>query len=162
MSWNTHLGDMLEPLAKGEQPNELAQKHPQVPEDHADVVPAAAQDREDGVAGRSLQRASGQAAVVLHVANHRLDGASSSQQFRDGPGDAASRTADEDLHGLDAVAAVSAIDEGHVRARAGQDLNLFQRFVQSVAVVGIAGQRCMPTTKPPLLVVATLTFVPNS
>jgi len=47
-------------------------------QDHADVVTAAAQHREEGVANDSLERAPGQAAVGLHMADHRLDGASSS------------------------------------------------------------------------------------
>ena len=36
-------------------------------QDHADVVTAATQDREEGVACRSFERASGQAAIGLHV-----------------------------------------------------------------------------------------------
>ena len=92
-----------------DQPYELAQKDPQVAQDHADVVAAAAQHGEEGVAVRSLERASGQAAIGFHVPDHRLDGTSPSQQFRDGPGDAAPRTADEDLHGLDAMAAMSGV-----------------------------------------------------
>src|SRR6056297_2171086 len=102
------------PWEQYDQPDELAQKAPQMAQDHADVVTAAAQDCEEGVAGHSLQRASGQAAVGLHVTDHWLDGASSAQQFRDCPGDAAPRTADEDPDGLDAMAAVAAVDEGHV------------------------------------------------
>ena len=109
------------------------------PSDDGDA--AAAEHREEGVACRSLQRASGQAAVGLHVPDHRLDSASSSQQFRDRPGDAAPGAADEDLHGLDAMAAVAPINEGHVRAPVGQDFHLFQRLVQCVAVVRVARQR---------------------
>lgn len=67
--------------------------------------------------------------------DHRLDGASSPQQFRDAPG-----TADEDFSGFDAMAAVTAIDEGHLRALAGQDFYLFQRLVQGVAVIRGARQ----------------------
>ena len=76
-----------EPPEQCDQPDELAQKCPQMAQDHADVVTAAAEDGEEGVAGGSLQRASGQAAVGLHVADHRLDRASSSQPFRDRPGE---------------------------------------------------------------------------
>ena len=124
-----------------DRPDELAQKDPQMAQDHADVVTAATQDREEGVACRSFQRASGQAAVGLHVPDYRFDGASASQQFRDRPDDAAPGTADEDPDSLDAMAAVARIDEGHVRALIGQDFHLFQRLVQGVAVVGIARQR---------------------
>jgi len=38
------------------------------------------------------------------------------------------------------MAAVAAIDEGHVRALIGQDLHLFQRLMQGVAVVRVARQ----------------------
>jgi hypothetical protein len=37
--------DPLEPLEEGEQPDKLAQKDPELAQDHADVVTAAAQDR---------------------------------------------------------------------------------------------------------------------
>ena len=66
--------------------------------DHAVVVTAAAQHREEGVSGRTLERASGQAAVSFHVPDHSLDGTSPSQQFCDRLGYAAPRTADKDLH----------------------------------------------------------------
>ena len=132
---------LLDPSEQSDQPDELAQKDPQVAQDHADVVTASAQDREEGVAGRSLEGASGQAAVGLHVADHRLDRASSSQQFRDRPGDAAPGAADEDPDSLDAMAAVAPIDEGHVWALVGQDLHLLQRLVQGVTVERVARQR---------------------
>jgi len=124
-----------------DQPDELAQNDSQMAQDHADVVTAAAQDREEGVTGGALQRASGQAAIGLHVPDHRFDGASSSQQFRNGSGDAAPGAADEDPDSLDAMAAIAPIDEGHVRAPVGQDFHLFQRLVQGVAVVRVARHR---------------------
>lgn len=68
-----------EPSEQCDQPDYLAQKDPQVAQDHADVVTAAAEDREECVASRAFEWASGQAAIVFHMADHRLDGASSSQ-----------------------------------------------------------------------------------
>ena len=136
----TVTGDLLETVDMCDQPDELAQKDPQVPEDHADVVTPAAEHGEQSVTVGSLQGVSGQSAVVLHVSDHWFDGASSAQQFRDGPGDAAPGAAEEDIHGLDAVAAVTAIDEGHLWALIGQDFHLLQRLVQGVAVIRVARQ----------------------
>lgn len=47
-------------------------------QDHADIVTAAAEDRQEGVTSRSPEWASGQVAVCLHIADHRFDDASSS------------------------------------------------------------------------------------
>ena len=60
-------------LKQSDEPDELAQKEPQVAQDHAYVVTAAVQHREEGVAGRSLERASGQTAVGSYVPDHRLE-----------------------------------------------------------------------------------------
>lgn len=125
----------------------MAQNVSQVPEDHADVVTAAAEDSEEGVSGCSFQWASCQAAVVLHVADHRLDSAASSLQFRDSPGDAPPRTADEDFHIPDAVSPISPIHKGHLGPLVGQDFDLLQRLAQGVAIVGIARQRPHPDHK---------------
>lgn len=103
-----------------DQPDQQTKSIPQVPEDHADVVTTAAEHGEQGVTVGSLQWASRQAAVVFHMADHRLNGASSSQQFRDGPADAAPGAADQDLYSFDAMAPVATIDEGHLRALIGQ------------------------------------------
>jgi hypothetical protein len=75
------------------------------------------------------------------VPDHGFDGAAPSQEPCDGSGDAAPGTADEDLHILHVVATISTIDEGQVRSLIGQDFDLLQRFVQRVAVVGIAWSR---------------------
>ena len=61
-----------------DQLDHLAQDGSQVPEDHADVMAAAAEHREQGVALGSLERAAREAAVVLHVPDHRFDGAAPS------------------------------------------------------------------------------------
>ena len=115
-----------------------------MPQDHADVVTAAAEHGEESIALGSFQGASSQAAVVFHVSDHRLNGAAPSQKFGDGPGDAAPGTADEDPHVLDAVASVSSVNEGELRLLVGQYFDLFQRLVQRVAVIGIARQRPHP------------------
>jgi hypothetical protein len=51
-----------------------------VGEDLAEVVAAGAEDGEDGVAGGALERAAGEAAVGLHVADLGLDGAAAAQE----------------------------------------------------------------------------------
>lgn len=101
-----------------------------MPEDHADVVVAAAENDEAGVSNGSLQWTSCQTAVVLHVADHRLDGAAPLQVFGNGPGDAAPGATDEDLHILDAVAPISAVDKGHLGLLVGEDFNLLQRLTR--------------------------------
>lgn len=83
-----------------------------MPEDHTDVVAAAAEHGEDGIAFFTLEWTPRQAAIVFHMAYYRLYGAATAQKFGDGPGDATPGTADEDLHTLDPMAAVSPIDEG--------------------------------------------------
>ena len=59
MQWWTAPGSPGEPSEQFDHPDQLAQGDPQMAQDDAEVVTAAAQDREDGVAGRSVQRASG-------------------------------------------------------------------------------------------------------
>jgi len=75
---NRHADDLTE---TGDQPDQSAQKDPQVPEDHADVMAAAAEYGEEGISGGSFQRASRQAAVVLHVSDHRFYRATPPQEF---------------------------------------------------------------------------------
>jgi len=65
-------------------------------------------------------------------------------------------------HVIKAVATIPSIHKGDVCPLIGQDFDLLQRLGQRVAVVGMACQRPIPTTKPPRLVVATLTLVPDS
>lgn len=166
-----HTAELTEP---GDQPDQLTNNSPQVPEDHADVVTTAAEHGEKSIAIGSFQGASRQSAVVFHVPDHWLYGATAAQKFRDGPGDATLGTADEDLHIFHAMATVSAVNEGQFRLLIAQDFDLFQRLGQRVAVIGITPSRAfsmpcqamgnarIPTTKPPRLVVATLTLVPNS
>jgi hypothetical protein len=108
-------------------------------EDQADVVAAAAEHGVEGVADRTLEGASGEAAVGLHVSDHRLDGAASSQVALQRRGHAAALAGDEDVGRLHAVAAIAAVDEGAAGAGVGQDLHLLERLAQSVAVVGVAG-----------------------
>ena len=56
------------------------QKRPEVGEGLADVVPAAAEDGEDGVAEQALEAAAGEAALGLHVADLGLDGAAALEE----------------------------------------------------------------------------------
>src|SRR5690554_6526945 len=102
----------------------MAQKDPQLPEDHADVVTATAEDAEEGVSGGSFERASGQAPVVFHVTDHRLDGAASAQKPGDRFGDTTPGAADEDPHVINAVAAIPSVHKGHIWSLIGQDFDL--------------------------------------
>jgi len=111
---------------------------------HADVVPAAAEDGVDRIAGRALEGAAGEATVGFHVTDCRLDGTAAAQVAPERGGHAATLPGDEDLGCLYAVTTRAAIDEGARGARgagARQDLDLFQRLAQGVAVPGIAGHR---------------------
>lgn len=55
--------------------NDQRKKKSQVPQYHAQVVAAAAQQSVEGIAFHAFEAVSPQPAVVLHVADHRLDGA---------------------------------------------------------------------------------------
>lgn len=129
------------------QPVQAEQELLDVAQDHANVVPAAAEHGKDRVAVGSLERASGQAAIGFHVPNHGLDCTAPSQEFSDGSSDAPPGTGHEDLYMLHAVAAVPAVDEGKFRSLIRQDLDLLQRLSQRVAVVGITRQRPHPDHK---------------
>ncbi len=124
-----------------DQPDQSAQQGSQVPEDHADVVTASTEHGEKSIAFGSFQGASPQSAVVFHVPDHWLYGAAPPQEFGNRPGNTTLRTADENLHGFHAVAPVSTIDKDHLGPLVGQDLDLFQRLAQRMAIVGIALQR---------------------
>ena len=82
-----------------------------------------------------------QAPVGFHVTDHRFGRSAPPKELGNGSGDAALRTTDGDLHILHPVAAASALDEGHFRPLTGQDLDLFQRLGQPVAIARIARQR---------------------
>ena len=71
------------------------QNGPQVGEDLADVVAAGAEDGKDCIAYRSLEWATRQAAICFHVPDLGLDGAASSQEFRQQGRDAFSHAADQ-------------------------------------------------------------------
>jgi hypothetical protein len=55
--------------------DESGEESPEVGEGLADVVPAAAEDGEEVVAEQALESTAGEAALGLHVADLRLDGA---------------------------------------------------------------------------------------
>ena len=59
---------------------ESGQESPEVGEGLADVVPATAEDGEDGVAEQALEAAAGEAALGLHVADLGLDGAAALEE----------------------------------------------------------------------------------
>jgi hypothetical protein len=58
----------------------MAAESAEVGEDLADVVTAAAEDGEEGVADRALEGASGKASVRLRMADFGLDGAATLQE----------------------------------------------------------------------------------
>ena len=64
------LGDCVDEAGE-----ESEQKSSQMGEDLADVVSAAAEDGDDGVAEGALQGAAGEASIGFHVADLGLDGA---------------------------------------------------------------------------------------
>lgn len=95
-----------------EEPQNFGHESPEMGEDQVDVVAAAAEHRVEGVADRTLERASGEAAVGFHVSDHRLDGAASFQVALQRRGHPAMLAGDKDRRLLHAVAAVAAVDEG--------------------------------------------------
>lgn len=54
-------------------------KRPEVGEDHADIVAAAAQHGMERITERALESTTGEAAIRFHVADHRLDRAAPTQ-----------------------------------------------------------------------------------
>ena len=67
-----------------------------------------------------------------------LDGAAAAEVGNQLWSQAAPRAADQDAGLCFAVATVSAVDDGQIRALVGQDFHLFQRRAEGMAVVGIA------------------------
>lgn len=55
------------------QPKYVAKKDSEVPEDHANVVVAIAESGEEGISNGPFEGESGQAAIDLQVADHRID-----------------------------------------------------------------------------------------
>lgn len=138
------------------------QQSPEVGQDLADVVAAAAEHGKDGVAERAFQRAARQASVCLHMSDLGLDGAASPEQRFQLRRQAAAGAADQDLRFRHPMAAIPAVHDGQLRGPASQDGHLLQGFGQSVAIVRISRKARIPTTKPSSMVVARLTLVPNS
>ncbi len=78
---------------------------PEVGEDLADVVTAAAENGKDGIAERAFERASGEAAIGFHVADLRFNGTAAFEEFRQDGRKAAPGTADQHAGGLYTVSA---------------------------------------------------------
>ena len=73
-----------------------------------------------------------------------LDGAAAAQGAFQGPGHAAALAGDVDggaAVAVDVVAPVSAVNEDASGAGVGEDLDLFDRFVQRVTVIRVPGHR---------------------
>ena len=105
---------------------ESGQKGPEVGEDLADVVAAAAEDGVESIAERALEGAAGEAAIGLHVADLGLDGAAAAEQPAQAGREAAAGAADEHPGCRDAMAAVAAIDHGEAGTLAGEGLDLLE------------------------------------
>lgn len=104
-------------------------KHPQVRQDHAQVVPGAAQQRVHRIAQSPLEPVAVQEAVGLHVPDHGLDGLPALEQLlqraRQPPG-----VADQQPRSAGRLnAAVTAVDQRDLRPHVGQDLDLLELAV---------------------------------
>jgi hypothetical protein len=111
-----------------------------VGQDLADVVAAGVQNGEYRVADGAFQGAPGQAAVRLHVADICLDCASTAQVCGQFWRQAAPCAADQDAGCLNAMSAISAVDDGQIGTLVCQDRHLFEGLFQGVAVVRIASK----------------------
>ena len=118
---------------------EASQKGPEVGEDLADVVAAAAENGEESITDRALEGAAGEAAVGLHVADLGLDGAATPEQPGQSRREPAPHAADKHLRALDAMAAVSTIDHGEAGTGSGQGFDLLEGVGEGVTVIGVAG-----------------------
>ena len=115
-------------------------------QDHADVVPAAAEDGVDRIAGRALEGAAGEATVGFHVTDCRLDGTGAAQVAPERGGHAATLPGDEDLGCLYAVTTRAAIDEG---ARGAGALAVPSRFAAMPRPSGRPSARTRAAAAPP-------------
>lgn len=134
------LGSLL-PEHRQDDRDDGSKKPPLMSEDLADVVAAAAEDGEEGVAEGAFQVAAGKATVGLHVTDLGLDAAAPSERLRQRRGQPAAGAADQDLGAMDAVTLVAAIDDSPLRRVAGENADLLQRLAEGVAVVRVPRQR---------------------
>ena len=91
----------------------------------------------------ALEGVSFEMTVLLHVADDRLDGVSSSQFTPDGGRDDATRVGDMDLQSLadDSMAAIAAVDIGAGGLPSDDAGDLVELIAEGVAIIWIAGQR---------------------
>lgn len=76
---------------------EIGHDVPDMGKDQADVVTAAAEDREQSIARRSLERAAFQPTVVFHVADGGFDGAPATDQLAEPGRDTVLLATEKDL-----------------------------------------------------------------
>lgn len=107
--------------------DDQGQKNPEVGQDLADVVAAAAKYGEEGVADSAFERGSRQAAVGFHVTDFSFDRAAASQIGQQFWCQAAPCTTDQHAGLQHIVASIPAVDDGDVGALVGQDIDLLQR-----------------------------------
>ena len=101
-------------------------------QDHAYVVPAAAQDGMKRVTKRALESAARETTIRFHVSDHWLDRAASAQVALKRRGHPASRAGDVDGGGFNIVTTIAAIHECPFWACVRQDFHLLQRLAQRV------------------------------
>jgi hypothetical protein len=92
-------------------------------EDLADVVTATAEDGVEGVTDRALESASGKAAIGLHVADLRFDGAAPPEEPLEPWREATACAADEHRRVLHTMAAVAVNDHSEGRLASGEGLD---------------------------------------
>lgn len=107
-------------------------------QDQADVVACTAKDGVEGIAQGTFERASGEATVGFHIADGGFYGGSAAEFSSQGGRHGAALTGDVDDRPLGIMATVTPIDEGAAGAGVGKDFDLFEGFVESLAVIGIA------------------------
>ena len=120
---------------------DFAQESPQPGQDASEVVTDSGEDGVGGIAGTTFEIAAAEVTFGFHVADHRLDGGSTSQFAFDGAEDAALLSRDEDAAWiLRIVAAVTLVDIGALDLAAGELLGVLDDVPQRVTVVRIARQ----------------------
>ena len=120
---------------------ESGQESPKVGEDLADVVSAAAEDGEEGIAEAALERAAIETSVGFHVADLGLDGAAALEEPGQPRRQTAPGSADEHPRALHAMSAVAAVDHGEAGAVIGQGLGLLEGLAEGVLRVPVDRDR---------------------
>jgi hypothetical protein len=120
----------------------LGQKSPQPSEEAPEVVSDGAEDGIDGVSGTTFEIAAAEVTFSFEVADHGLDGRTSSQLAFDGAEDAALLSREEDAAWIwRIVPAIALVDIATLDLAAGELLGILGDLTQGISVVWVAGQR---------------------